>query len=211
MSRLQKKPPAHKRGHPTLQNMNFFYFCGSFLPSWIRIRIQITDPDPDPMVRLNTDPIRIRIRNPVHYFAFFDVKLHAPGSRPFTELGEGQLEPPSVVWSGDSVSELHIICKFPQNFDEPHNLVNVVNVDREERWSQDTALRYSRQDILPVGTLSIQHYTLLSAGEPFSYPCQNIPSHTMCLNLLQQSFSGHLIESLGKVKKYHIKGISCIH
>jgi hypothetical protein len=24
MSRLQKKPPAHKRGHPTLQNMNFF-------------------------------------------------------------------------------------------------------------------------------------------------------------------------------------------
>ena len=58
MSRLQKKPPAHKRGHPTLQNMNFFYFCGSFL----RIRTQITDPDPDPMVRLNTDPIRIRIR-----------------------------------------------------------------------------------------------------------------------------------------------------
>jgi hypothetical protein len=56
MSRLQKKPPANKRGHPTLQNMNFFYFCGSFLPSWIRIRIQITDPDPDPMVRLNTDP-----------------------------------------------------------------------------------------------------------------------------------------------------------
>jgi hypothetical protein len=56
MSRLQKKPPAHKRGHPTLQNMNFFYFRGSFLPSWIRIRIQITDPDPDPMVRFNTDP-----------------------------------------------------------------------------------------------------------------------------------------------------------
>jgi hypothetical protein len=67
MSRLQKKPPAHKRAHPTLQNMNFFYFCGSFLPSWIRIRIriQITDPDPEPMVRLNTDPIRIRIRNTV--------------------------------------------------------------------------------------------------------------------------------------------------
>jgi hypothetical protein len=62
MSRLQKKPPAHKRAHPTLQNMIFFYFCGSFLLSWIRIRIQITDPDPDPMVRLNMDPIRIRIR-----------------------------------------------------------------------------------------------------------------------------------------------------
>jgi hypothetical protein len=45
MSKLQKKPAAHKRGHPTLQNMNFFYFCGSFLPSWIRIRIPNTDPD----------------------------------------------------------------------------------------------------------------------------------------------------------------------
>jgi hypothetical protein len=72
MSRLQKKPPAHKRGHPTLKNMHFFYFCGSFLPSWIRIRIRIQITDP--MVRLNTDPdpkpcqkhtdqIRIRIRN----------------------------------------------------------------------------------------------------------------------------------------------------
>jgi hypothetical protein len=65
MSKLQKKPAAHKRGHPTLQNMNFFYFCGSFLPSWIRIRIPNTDPDP--LARLNTDPIRIRIRNPAFY------------------------------------------------------------------------------------------------------------------------------------------------
>ncbi len=48
-SKLQKKPSALKRKHPALQNMkflNFFYFCGSFLPSWIH------------------DPLRIRIRNP---------------------------------------------------------------------------------------------------------------------------------------------------
>ncbi len=31
---------------------NFFYFRGSFLPSWIRIRI----PNPDPLTRLNPDP-----------------------------------------------------------------------------------------------------------------------------------------------------------
>ena len=36
----------------------FFYFCGSFLPSWIWIRIPNTDPDP--LARLNMDPIRIR-------------------------------------------------------------------------------------------------------------------------------------------------------
>ncbi len=53
--RPSNKPSARKRGHPTLQNMNF-YFCGSFLPSWIRIRI----PNPDPLTRLNPDPIRIR-------------------------------------------------------------------------------------------------------------------------------------------------------
>ncbi len=29
--------------HPTLQNMNFFSFWGSFLPSWIRIRIHWPD------------------------------------------------------------------------------------------------------------------------------------------------------------------------
>jgi hypothetical protein len=33
------------------------------LPSWIRIRIPNTDPDPG--FQLNTDPIRIRIHNPV--------------------------------------------------------------------------------------------------------------------------------------------------
>ena len=34
----------------------FSVFCGSLLPSWIRIRIRIQITDPDPMVRLNTDP-----------------------------------------------------------------------------------------------------------------------------------------------------------
>jgi hypothetical protein len=66
MSKLQKKPSALKRSHPTLQNMNFynffFYFCGSFLASWVRIRIRIPNPDPDPLARLNTESIRIRIR-----------------------------------------------------------------------------------------------------------------------------------------------------
>ncbi len=39
----------------------FFYFCGSFLSSWIRIRIP--NPDTDPLSWLNPDPIQIRIRN----------------------------------------------------------------------------------------------------------------------------------------------------
>ncbi len=54
MSKLQKKPAAHKRGDPTLQNMNLKkkFFYGSFLPSWIRIRIHWPDW------------IRIRIQNP---------------------------------------------------------------------------------------------------------------------------------------------------
>jgi hypothetical protein len=60
---FKKKPSDLKREYPTLQNMkflNFFYFCGSFLPSWIRIRI----PNPDSLTRLNPGPIGIRIRNP---------------------------------------------------------------------------------------------------------------------------------------------------
>jgi hypothetical protein len=42
-SKLQKKHSTLKREHPALQKLkflNFFYFCGSFLPSWIRM-----DPD----------------------------------------------------------------------------------------------------------------------------------------------------------------------
>jgi hypothetical protein len=54
-SNILKKPSALKRGHPTLQNMEFFNF---FLLLWVRI------PNPDPLTLLNPDPIRIRIRNP---------------------------------------------------------------------------------------------------------------------------------------------------
>ncbi len=53
-SKLQEKPSAIKREHPTLQKMkliNFFYFSGSFSPSWIRIRIA----NPDPGTPLNPD------------------------------------------------------------------------------------------------------------------------------------------------------------
>ena len=32
----------------------FFYFCGSFLPSWIRIRN--LNADPDPATQINADP-----------------------------------------------------------------------------------------------------------------------------------------------------------
>ncbi len=65
-SMLQKKPSALKRTSNT-----FFYFCGSFLPSWIWIRIPNTDPDP--LTWLNPDPIgiRIRIRNPAQTWGIF--------------------------------------------------------------------------------------------------------------------------------------------
>ncbi len=45
--------------------MNFLYFCGSFLPSLIRIRIRTAnrDPNTDPGTPLNPDPIRIWIHN----------------------------------------------------------------------------------------------------------------------------------------------------
>ncbi len=42
MSKLQKKPSALKRGHPTLQNMNFYNF---FLLLWVIFAL--LDPDPD--------------------------------------------------------------------------------------------------------------------------------------------------------------------
>jgi hypothetical protein len=53
--------------------LNFFYFYGSFLPSWIWIRIRILNTDPDPLTWLNPDPIgiRFRIRNPAQTWGIF--------------------------------------------------------------------------------------------------------------------------------------------
>jgi hypothetical protein len=50
----------------------FSYFCGSFLPSWIRIWIRIPNmyPDPDPLSCLNPDPIRIRISRSANFTVF---------------------------------------------------------------------------------------------------------------------------------------------
>jgi hypothetical protein len=44
-----QKRPSNTSKH---ELKKFFYFCGSFLPSWIRI----PNPDPDPLTRLNPDP-----------------------------------------------------------------------------------------------------------------------------------------------------------
>jgi hypothetical protein len=58
---LQEKPSALKREHPVLKSIKildfFFYFCVSFLPSWIRFRIcnLNADPDPDPATQINAD------------------------------------------------------------------------------------------------------------------------------------------------------------
>ncbi len=57
MSKLQKKPAAHKRGHPTLHKQEL---KKKFLLFWVIFALL----DPDPLARLNPDPIPIRIQNP---------------------------------------------------------------------------------------------------------------------------------------------------
>jgi hypothetical protein len=53
MSKVQKKPSALKRGHPTLQNMNF---KKKFL--LLRVIFALLDPDPDSESGTgSTDPI----------------------------------------------------------------------------------------------------------------------------------------------------------
>ncbi len=88
----KKKPSALKRENSALQNMkflNFFYFCGSFFPSWIRIGIPNTDPDP--LTWLNPDPIRIRIRNPTYNPSIITSEL-------------------SYLWTSCFIQELYNIC-----------------------------------------------------------------------------------------------------
>jgi hypothetical protein len=53
---ITKEAFSSQKEHPALQNMifvNFFYFRGSFFPSWIRIRVPKTrlDPDPQPCLK----------------------------------------------------------------------------------------------------------------------------------------------------------------
>ncbi len=66
---LYKVCPSYRRSlqltKEAIQHLKtWIYFCGTFLPSWIRIRIPNTDPDPLARMNTGTDPIRIRIRNP---------------------------------------------------------------------------------------------------------------------------------------------------
>jgi hypothetical protein len=44
MFKLQKKPTAHKKGHPTLQNVNF---KKKILLLWVIFALLDPDPDPD--------------------------------------------------------------------------------------------------------------------------------------------------------------------
>ncbi len=61
---LHKERPSYRRSlQPSKENIQylktwkfwtFFYFCGLFLPSWIRIRN--LNADPDPATQINADP-----------------------------------------------------------------------------------------------------------------------------------------------------------
>ncbi len=63
---LHKGRPSYRRSlQPSKENIQywktwkfwiFFSFCGSFLPSWIRIRIHNLNADPDPATQINADP-----------------------------------------------------------------------------------------------------------------------------------------------------------
>jgi hypothetical protein len=63
---LHKGRPSYRRSlQPSKENIQylktwkfwtFFYFCGSFLSSWIRIRNLNAVPDPDPATQINADP-----------------------------------------------------------------------------------------------------------------------------------------------------------
>ncbi len=63
---LHKGRPSHRKSlQPSKENIQylktwkfwtFFYFCGSFLPSWIRIRIRNMNADPDSATQINADP-----------------------------------------------------------------------------------------------------------------------------------------------------------
>ncbi len=59
MPKLQEKPSALKRedsAHQNIKIIYFFYYCRSFLPSWIRIRFRILNADLDPATQINADP-----------------------------------------------------------------------------------------------------------------------------------------------------------
>ncbi len=57
--RRSQEPSALKSEQSALQNikfLNLFCFCGSILPSWIRIWIRIPNQNPHPLTWLNPDP-----------------------------------------------------------------------------------------------------------------------------------------------------------
>jgi hypothetical protein len=69
--RKSLRPPPPKKEHPALQKRNYkvFYFCRSFLPSWIRIRI--ADPDPGTPLNPNPDPDPHHRKLPSLFFTCF--------------------------------------------------------------------------------------------------------------------------------------------
>ncbi len=80
-----------------------------FLPSWIQIRIP--NPDPDPLARLNTDPIRIRIRNPVFNLRGFTKNVfYKPMNRNITSIRKFNLPKTGLLFSSRSRLSVASLC-----------------------------------------------------------------------------------------------------
>jgi hypothetical protein len=57
----------------------FFYFCGSFLPSWIRIRNLNADPDPNTATQIYADPCGSGSGTLLHMQMFYIFNLKKSG------------------------------------------------------------------------------------------------------------------------------------
>ncbi len=79
MSKLRKKPSVLNRGHPTLQNMNFYKLLSTFVGHFCPPGSGSTDPieygynpDPDPQPWLN---LRISVVDPVETGMFWKGRI----------------------------------------------------------------------------------------------------------------------------------------
>ena len=110
-----------------------------------------------------------------------------------------------VLITGDTLCKLCVVCEFAQDATGCiYGIVDVVNGDEKEEWSQYAPLRdttgYSSG---PFEELPVEDH-LLSSRQPVTYPGKEGARNAHALAFRQEPLHWNFVKGLGKIEVYNI-------
>ncbi|KAK4813743.1 hypothetical protein QYF61_023679 [Mycteria americana] len=129
--------------------------------------------------------------------AFIPVEPHTAGLGPSIQPVQIPLQSLPTLNQINTPTQLGVVCKLTEGALNP--LVQIIDKDMKQNWSQHRALGNTACDQPPTGFSSIHHHSSGPAIQPVFYPAKCTPIQAMSSQFLQENAVGNGVKGFAKV------------